>query len=57
MELLAEIRRFQKRHNMLDTQFGRRAINDPRLIADLQRGRELRPATAARVRGFMAASG
>lgn len=54
VELLAEILRFQRRHDMPDTVFGRRAINDPRLIGDLQRGRELRPETVARVRRFMA---
>ena len=55
MELLADIRRFQKRHNIPDTVFGRRAINDPHLVRDLARGRELRPATAARVRRYMGA--
>lgn len=54
MDLLAEIRAFQRRHAMPDTRFGRRALNDPHLIADLKRGRELRPGTASRVRRFMA---
>ena len=54
VELLAEIRAFQKRHDMPDSRFGRRALNDPHLINDLRRGRELRAATAARVRRFMA---
>lgn len=39
---------------MPDSRFGRRAVNDPHLIGDLKRGRELRAATAARVRRFMA---
>lgn len=55
MSLLAEIRCFQARHRWTDTQFGRRAVNDPNLLRDLRRGRELRPATAARIRRFMAA--
>ena len=54
MDLLAEIRAFQRRHGMPDSRFGRRAVNDPHLIGDLRRGRELRAATAARVRRFMA---
>ena len=45
----------QARHRWTDTQFGRRAVNDPNLLRDLRRGRELRPATAARIRRFMAA--
>ncbi len=52
MDLLAEIRRFQKRHNITDTRFGRDAINDPRLVRDLKRGRELRPGTTTRIRSF-----
>lgn len=55
MSLLAEIRCFQARHRWTDTQFGRRVVNDPNLVRDLTRGREPRPATAGRIRRFMAA--
>ena len=37
------------------TQFGKQAINDPGLFADLKRGRELRPKTLARVHAALAA--
>jgi hypothetical protein len=38
------------------SQFGRLAANDPRLVADLRAGRELRPTTVAKVLAFMANS-
>ena len=53
MCLMVEIDRFLRHTNMSPTTFGRRAINDPRLVHDLRRGRELRPRTVARVEAFL----
>lgn len=39
------------------TRFGRLAVNDPRLIGGIRNGRILRPATAAKVTGFIATLG
>lgn len=45
-----------RRHGIPPSRFGRDAVNDPAFYRDLMhRGRELRPATAARVRAFIAA--
>jgi hypothetical protein len=54
MELLHEITAFCGRTGMPVTKFGRLAVNDPRLVSDMRRGRELRPTTCARVRRFIA---
>jgi len=54
MSLLADINRFTAAHGMSDSKFGRLAINDGRLLARLRRGAELRPATEARIRAYMA---
>lgn len=35
--------------NMSKAEFGRIAVNDPRLVYDLEKGRELRSATKSRV--------
>lgn len=53
MCLMVEIDRFLRHTSMSPTTFGRRAINDPRLVHDLRRGRELRPRTVARVEAFL----
>lgn len=53
MCLMVEIDRFLRHTNMPPTTFGRRAINDPRLVHDLRCGRELRPRTVARVEAFL----
>jgi len=57
MTTLASIQRFLHRTGLPPTAFGRRAINDPRLVGDMKRGRELRPATAARVAAYIAEHG
>lgn len=54
-ELLSEIEVFRKRAKLPETTFGRRAIGDANLIANLRDGRELRRATTQRVRDFMVA--
>ncbi|MGK6324566.1 hypothetical protein ACMGDM_15990 [Sphingomonas sp. DT-51] len=39
MSLLVEIERYLRRTGLAATTFGRRAVNDPRLVGDLRRGR------------------
>lgn len=51
--LIVEIERFLRKHDMAETRFGREAVRDPRLVWDVRNGRSLRPATEAKVRGFM----
>ena len=53
MSLMVKIDRYLRHTNMTATRFGRLSINDPRLVHDLRRGRELRPRTAARVEAFL----
>lgn len=54
MTMLQKVERFLEGRHMPPTKFGRLAINDPRLVKDMRDGRELRPATAARVERFLA---
>lgn len=54
MELLGLIERYLKTSHMPETKFGRLAVNDPRLVGDLRRGREPGPAMIARVSAFIA---
>ena len=49
-----EITAFLDRTGMAVTTFGRRAVNDPRLVLDLRNGREPGQRTVARVRTFIA---
>jgi len=53
MAILRKVERFLRRHDMPQTKFGRLAINDPRLVGDLRRGRELREETRKRVEAFL----
>ncbi|MEQ9663756.1 MAG: hypothetical protein RLN87_14570 [Parasphingopyxis sp.] len=55
MPLLMEITRFLDSADMAPATFGRRAVNDPRLVFDLKRGREPGKRVSARVRAFIAA--
>ncbi len=54
MSMLIKIDRYLREHRMPPTRFGRLAVNDPRLIGDLKRGRELGPRVRARVEAFLA---
>jgi hypothetical protein len=54
MSLHRKIERFLRATDIPPTRFGRMAVNDPRLVSDLRRGRELRPGTAARIEAFLA---
>jgi len=51
--LLTRINRFLRVNAMRPTRFGRMAINDPRLVGDLGRGRQLGDAVRARVEAFL----
>ncbi|WP_343528900.1 hypothetical protein [Sphingomonas sp.] len=53
MELLRLIERYLKVSQMPETKFGRLAVNDPRLVGDLRRGREPGPEMIRRVRAFI----
>lgn len=53
--LLKRIQSYLNSSGMPPTLFGRRAVNDPRLVGDLRRGREPRPPLVARVDAFIAA--
>lgn len=52
--MLREIQEACARHGIAPSLFGRHAANDPRLIADMEAGRRLRPETKERVREFIA---
>jgi hypothetical protein len=49
MAVLGKIERFLRQSEMPPTRFGRIAVNDPRLVGDLRRGREPGPSVVARV--------
>ncbi len=53
MELLVLIERYLKTSHMPETKFGRLAVNDPRLVGDLRRGREPGSDTIRRVKTFI----
>lgn len=54
MVILRKIERFLRQAEMSETRFGRMAVRDPRLVHDLRRGREPRPAMVARIEAFIA---
>jgi len=53
VHLLREIEKFLRSSGVPATRFGRQALNDPRFVFDLRRGREPRPETVARVVGYL----
>jgi hypothetical protein len=55
MTMLVLIDRYLRRTNMPPTRFGRLAVNDPRLVGDLKRGRHPGPRMVARIEAFIAA--
>ncbi|OHT19067.1 hypothetical protein BHE75_01049 [Sphingomonas haloaromaticamans] len=54
MHLLSTIERHLRRNRVPPTRFGREAVNDPRFVLDLRRGREPRAATRDRVLAYIA---
>lgn len=51
--ILRRVERFLRATNMPRTRFGRLAVGDPRLVADLRNGREPRPSMERRLEHFM----
>ncbi|MGJ8535760.1 MAG: hypothetical protein ACSHW2_01275 [Parasphingopyxis sp.] len=54
MSLLIDIDRFLRRSGISPTRFGREAVNDPRFVFDIRKGRECGGKVSARVYAFMA---
>jgi hypothetical protein len=54
MSLLVQVERHLRSRNLAPSRFGREVAGDPRFVFDLRRGREPRPATAARVQAYIA---
>lgn len=54
MTLLRLIEHTLRNHDITATALGRRALNDPGAIFGIRKGREIRPATEARLRDFIA---
>ncbi|RPF70470.1 hypothetical protein [Aurantiacibacter spongiae] len=51
--LLTEIQAFCKRHEMSKWDFGEKALNDRPFVGQLEKGRDIKFSTAARVRDWM----
>jgi hypothetical protein len=51
--LLQRIERHMRNRRMSPTRFGREAVGDPNLIAQLKDGRELRTATTRRIVDYL----
>lgn len=51
--ILGEIEAFIAQHGMAESTFGREALGDWKLIAELRRGRDLRLSTVDRIRAFI----
>jgi hypothetical protein len=55
MNLIVDIERYLHRTGIAETTFGRRAVNDPRLVGDLRRGRRPGPLISGRVKAIIGA--
>jgi hypothetical protein len=53
MSVLPKIDRYLRATRMPPTRFGRLAVNDPRLVGDLQRGRHVGQRLVARIEAFI----
>jgi len=53
MSVLRTIEVYLRHSAMPPTRFGRLAVNDPRVVGDLRRGREPRADTVARIKAFI----
>lgn len=51
--ILTEIEKVLRETGVAPSRFGRSALNDPRLVFDLRRGRRLTPVNARRVESFL----
>ncbi len=54
MSVIIKIDRYLRQTGMPATKFGRLAVNDPRLVHDLKRGRQPGAAMCARIEAFIA---
>jgi len=54
VSLLSRINRYLGESGIPPTKFGRMAVNDPRLVGDLQRGRRVGRSIVARVEALIA---
>ncbi|WP_294196186.1 hypothetical protein [uncultured Sphingomonas sp.] len=52
---MSEIDSYLQRTGVAETTFGRRAVNDPRLVRDLRRGRVPGPLLRARIEAILTA--
>lgn len=57
MDVLGRILAYLRATRLPPTRFGRLAVNDPRLVDDLLRGRTPGPRTVARIDAFIARRG
>lgn len=53
MELLDQIEAYLVHSRVAPSKFGRMAVGDPRLVADLKSGRRLRRRTEERLRSYL----
>jgi hypothetical protein len=53
MTMLNEIERFMKIRQVAPTRFGREALNDPRFVFDLRRGRTIGKRTRGRIEAYL----
>jgi len=54
MSVLGKIERYLRKTEMPPTRFGRLAVNDPRLVGDMRKGREPGRRVVARIEAFLA---
>jgi hypothetical protein len=54
MDVRQQIDRYLKATAMPPTKFGRLAVNDPRLVGDMRRGRQLGRAITQRIEAYLA---
>jgi len=52
-DLLRRIERHMRRRGMAPSCFGRAAVNDPRFVFDLRKGRKVNDSTAAKVDAWL----
>jgi hypothetical protein len=53
-DLLTEVRTFLAQHDMSRSRFGRLAVNDHKIVWQIESGRRIWPETETRIRAFMA---
>jgi hypothetical protein len=51
--ILSAIRATLRKYDIAPSRFGREAVNDPRVVFDLEQGRTIKPRTVARLRSHI----